>query len=219
MRRLYVATLDLWIEKDGYIPFRDLQFAVPEDGSTVRIQLEPGNEVRVTVEDDRGGPLDANVFALLASGAQPYAAKQQKGIYVLRGLPDSEVTLQAFVGDEEYEWSHQGSDPEARLEVPSARGHVMATVWLPDDLYVADRTYLWLLPDDESGHVRWGAIDPKASPGTTVEISGVLPGDYDAVVRRYVSGVNEGAVHDDVTGHVAVTVEVGRTAVVQVRPR
>ena len=186
---IYARTVNLHVRAEGCVPFADERFEIPEDDAPVEFRLSPAHVVTVHVEDESGERVPASfVKADLPTGATVYGreVKGEVGAYILRGLPDEEVVVEAWVHAVSYRETCDPREETLLITVPIL-GRVEADVRLFKGSQLEGDCVLWLLPgSDEELKRRGEEVEPGFSKPVIVE--GVLPGSYDAVLRRHSAG-------------------------------
>ena len=135
--------------------------------------------------------------------------------YILHDLPDEEVTVQAYVYGVPYRRTHHPSIPELIIRVP-VTGEVEVKLHVSADTELDGKTLVCLAPAPDSGlqeRYAW-IVEGGAEPST---FPGVLPGRYEAVVRRYPEGYEHMDRFEELSPRAAVVVTAEQTARVEVR--
>jgi len=186
MRGITTGFIELSISKTGYVPFSDTHLEPPEDGSVLEFRLGSGRELEVTIQDEEGQRLEGSVNAKWGNDAIAFGKEIRDGVYLLRGVPDQEVIVTAWVYGAPYTLPHRPGDPEVVFTVPLL-GEVSATVdLLVDDQGKVGTLVLFLVPEPDSNLAQRVERLDLHTGGWPVNcvIRGVLPGDYTAVVKR-----------------------------------
>jgi hypothetical protein len=187
-KEIFARQVDLSADCDGYVPFRDRQCVVPTDESTVEIRLTRGRDVLVTIEDEAGSPLRADVGAKLDNGAVVIASGIKKGQCMLKGLPDAPVIVTAVMGAASEVGAAQirrrlgAHESELRIVLPAV-GRVEGQVKLPLGINPGDRYIVWL--NSDNGELGNRAAPIEATAGVPIDFSfkKVLSGKYQARVQ------------------------------------
>ena len=213
-------TIDLQIEKPGFVPFRNRRLEVPASDAVLEFHLSTGREISVTIEDPSGRRLQAVVSAVLAGEAFVLGQELETGRYLLRGLPNEQVTVTARVHQVRYAVQHGPGDPPILIQVPPL-GEVAATISLlhtdPDD---DTERILVLMPEAGSGLTeRRKLVDLRSGewPLSCV-VEGVLPGRYSASVKRVLDPFVSDPPLVDVTLPQPLEVRAGETTQVHILP-
>ncbi len=217
---VYAARVSFSVRAEGYVGFRDTELEVPQDGSEIVLHLDPApHTVTVRIEDESGQPLSASsVRVELATGALVFGREvdDDPGAYILHDLPDEEVTILAYVFGVPYRQTHHPADPELVIRVP-ATGEVEVRLHVPADVELDDKTLVCLVPAADSGlqeRYAWiveGGAEPTTFPG-------VIPGRYEAVVRRYPDGYEFMDRFEELGPRVSVVVTAKQTARIELWP-
>jgi len=210
-KNIYSPTVALIIDAYGYAPFRDEQYPVPLGMQQADIRLSKGREVTVIVEDEGGKPMLASVSVALSRDATAlgFGMAGRKGAYILRGLPDEVVTIEANVHDVVYTQTHDPLVPELRMTVP-VLGDVEVLLHRFGDLELDEMCGVWILPQGGSHLVRRYAEIP-ADPSGSMHIPGVLPGSYELVLQRWLGGFFPDARFEEMSARIRILVGPGET--------
>lgn len=189
---LYASKVSLLVRARGYAPLFLEDHPLPEDDSVIELRLAAGHDVTVHVEDRDGHPMPARAYVWLNADGEtkerPFemdfgAANREVGTYFLRDLPAKYVTICVRTHGVAYWRAHDPLVPELTIEVP-VLGALEATIAGVAGLDLDQWSCLWLFPRGGAGLVRRYAVVDR-SGRSPVHLPDVLPGDYDAVVRRW----------------------------------
>jgi hypothetical protein len=140
----------------------------------------------------------------------------ETGAYILRGLPEGEVSITATVYGAPFVRSHDTREPQLRIVVP-VLGQVRAAVNLFDEAQ-ADKTWLvCLVPEPGSGLVEVYALIEKDGREDSL-FKGVQPGRYSALVRRYPDGFADMQRFEDMSPAVSIEVRAREVSRVELWP-
>jgi RNA polymerase sigma-70 factor (ECF subfamily) len=208
---IFGPTIDLSIQKPGYVSFHDSHFEVPHDGSEVEFRLIEGHELKVILEDERGRRQEGRVSIKRGDGGWIFGSSIGDGAYLLRGLPEEEVVVSAWVHGVQYTRVHSPGDSEMLITLPLL-GEVSASIDLLVDPPLDARTMLLVLtPDPGTGlFERATFLEPQAGGWpVTCTLRGVPPGNYSARVVRTPNPTHwkDGAVDVSATHPVQVRAE------------
>ncbi len=215
---VYATHIHINADADGYVPFRDREYEVPVDGEELVVRLAKGHVVTVVLEEECGKRQTGQVWSDLPNGAGAYGQKVEgeTGVYLVRGLPDEEVTIQARVYWTVHERVHDPLVPNLTITIPTL-GEVEATVRRFGDLELDGECGLWILPvDDEGLRRRYAELEQDFT--NPVRIPGVLPGRYEAVVQRYLGGYYEEARFDELSPRIPIVILPGEPTRFEVWP-
>ena len=183
---LYTPTVSFSVHAQGYVTLSIKDYELPADERQVEFRLESGHDVLVHIADEEGRPVPARVRVRLLGETQPSyvrAAESELGAYLLRDLPEEEVTIHARVHGVSYSRPHDPRIPELQIEVP-VLGALEATIRNAAESELDDNCHLWLFPQGGSDLVRrYGILDPTGE--SPVLLPDILLGTYEAVLRRW----------------------------------
>ena len=203
---IYASHIHLHISAEGYVPIEESEFEVPQDEEPVEFRLSPSRTVTVIVEDEVGARLPALVSAALPTGATVWGsdAVGESGAYILRGLPEEQVTIGARVHMVWHTEKHDPLIPRLTITVP-VLGEVEVTVHRFGNIEFDKNCGLWILPTDGSElTARYVTLRPEFS--NPVRIPGVLPGHYVAVVRRNLGDYSKDAPFEELSARIPIVV-------------
>jgi hypothetical protein len=182
---IFSEEVDLDVQCFGYVPFRDQHFVVPQDGSTCEIRLDKGRDLQVILESAHGERLEGRVSVRREGMGYVFGKPVAPGEYVLQGLPEESLTIDATVYHTHYSLDVGPQDREARLVLPPL-GQVEAIIGMPGEWGAESVShFLVLVPAEESGlRERWQKLEPaQAQWPMQIVLDGVLPGSYRAIVK------------------------------------
>ena len=217
IKNIYALTVDLHVRAEGHVPFGDDQYEVSENDAPVEFRLAPARVVTVYFEDESGERVQpGTVMAELPSGAMVFGweVEGEPGAKILRGLPDEEVLVEAWVHGVHYSKACDPRDETLLITVP-VLGRIEADVRLFEGSLPEGECALWLLPVSDAK--RTGRL-VRVEPGFTnpVLIEGVLPGSYDAVLRHHPEGLqSQDDPFEDLSPRVRISIEARATSSVE----
>ena len=221
-REVFDDSLDVRAHCPGYIPFHDPALEIPIDGSVVEIQLLEGRDVNVTVKDTDGNPLRASIMARLPNGAASMASVLKRGHFLLRGLPETSVSVMVQMGTSKT-WDHAiykrelaGKQSELHLVFPVA-GRIEGQALLPGDLDPQALCRVVLTSEDLIGARAF--MLTAFNPGTfDFEFENVVSGEYKICLQQQDRSQLPKLTFENVGGESELAVEPGQTTLVDLRP-
>ncbi len=222
---IYAETVSLSVEAERHASIREDDLEIPDDDSFVEFRLAGAHMVTVTIEDEEGRPVAGKVRSWLPSGELSAGRETpgRTGVYLLRDLPDEEITISVRVHGVSYEKTHDPRIRQLRFVVPLLGG-IEATIRRTSNVELDDDCHLWLLPRGDASLVRRPVL-PDVASTENLHLSDVLPGEYEAVVRRFLRGefpddawFNEldASYFEELTPRVPLVVRAGETTWIEV---
>jgi len=215
---VYEPEVFLSVEANGSVPVWNERFEVPVDGAPLEFRLSPSRVVEVTVEDEAGMRLPAFVHAELPTGALVFGqeVEGETGVYLLRGLPRGEVAVTASVYGAPHTRTCDATEPRLVIRVP-VLGEVRAKVHVFGDTGVDDSWVVCLVPAPGATLAEvYATIDPGGRDESV--FPGVVPGGYEAVVRRYPDGFAALDRFEERSPRVTVEVRAGEISRIELWP-
>ena len=197
VRDIYQSHIQLSVDADGYVEFRDWEFEVPLDEEPVEFVIFAGGIVTVILQDEARHPVEGDVASFLPGGAYASgrAVVDQPGTYLLRGVPTHEVEIRATVHGVVYKQKHDPRVSTLTFTIPTYEDVTVGLVSLGTGM-LDGQCFLRLLPlDDANPYPRYQPLAPGFSGSLTIE--SVAPGRYEAVVSRYFNGDDGQAQFED----------------------
>jgi len=209
LTHIYSPTVWFSAQADGYVKFTDEACEVSVEGTFLEVRLRPGKVVKVTIEDESGKRLPASyVLASLSNAVTVSGGSEvvgEEGVYLLRGLPDEEVTITAYIYGVVHTRSHDPSNPECLFTVP-VLGGVQVTLLLFDESQIDADWLLCLVPTANTDlAIRYALLHNP-------DFLGVLPGSYYLVIRHFPKGVEHLDEFLEASSHVHIDVTAGTQA-------
>ncbi len=214
---IYATHIYISARADGYVPFCAREYEVPLDGEELVVRLAEGHAVTVIFEEECGKRQTGWIWSDLPNGAIAggHPVEGETGVYLVRGLPDEEVTIKAELHWTVHERVHDPLVPNLTITIPTL-GEVEATVHRFSDLELDDQCGLWILPVDGEGRRRRDAVLEQDFTNP-VRIPGVLPGRYEAVVQRYLGGYYEEARFEELSPRLSIEILPGEPTRFEIR--
>jgi hypothetical protein len=173
---LHADAVDLTVTRRGFVSASLSQVPVLRDMPPVRVGLEAGRDVRVSVVDVGGKRIDAgSVTAWLASEDRRWSAVDCfDGSRLLFDIPALELEVRLELAGKEFRQALSAHAEELVMIVPEL-GRLEVTCD-PDPDLASERLGL-LLRSQKDGIEQWAHLNPNRT--TPVEFETVLPGTYD----------------------------------------
>jgi hypothetical protein len=173
---LYGEEFGLMVELRGYVSSRLREVRVPPDAVPLQVVLEQGRDVRVSVVDARGKPIDAgSVFAFSSDEDQRWFAKPQAdGPRLLNDVPFLDLEVRLQLASKEFRQTLPAHVDEIVIPVPELGR--LEVAFEPDPGLPRERMGLLLRSIDEARQQFVHLIPTRTAP---MEFEAVWPGSYE----------------------------------------
>ena len=117
--RLYAEEANLRVERRGYVTAWFPHLPIPS-AAPLRVVLDPGRDVEVSVVDSRGEPIsDGTVVAWLLDESRSWSAKGKNGLFHFQDLPQLELEVRVSLAGTEFRKPLGASVEEFEIQVPT----------------------------------------------------------------------------------------------------